>query len=143
MQILLPSRFAAAALLCALASGAVLAASPAEMRKDLEAAARAASPGFSGLSRARGEQFFKTTHGKDWSCATCHGANPVNEGKHAVTGKIIAPLAPAAGNKRFTDAAKTEKWFRRNCNDVVGRECTAAEKGDVLEYLLALGKQVN
>ena len=40
--------------------------------------------------------------------------------------------------ERFTDAAKSEKWFRRNCNDVVGRECTAAEKADVLAWLLTL-----
>jgi len=37
---------------------------------------------------------------------------------------------------RFTDVAKTDKWFRRNCGDVVGRECTAAEKADVIAFLL-------
>ena len=41
----------------------------------------------------------------------------------------IAPLAPAFNAERFTDAAKTEKWFRRNCNDVVGRECTRRREG--------------
>ena len=39
---------------------------------------------------------------------------------------------------RFTDVTRSEKWFRRNCNDVVGRECTAAEKADVLAWLLTL-----
>ena len=29
--------------------------------------------------------------------------------------------------------AKTEKWFRRNCNDVIGRECSRAEKADMIE----------
>jgi hypothetical protein len=52
------------------------------------------------------------------------------------TGKAIAPLAPAANAERFTDAGKAEKWFRRNCNDVLGRACTASEKADVLAYLL-------
>ena len=40
--------------------------------------------------------------------------------------------------KAFTDPAKTEKWFRRNCNDVMGRVCTADEKADVLAWLLTL-----
>lgn len=134
------SRLAVLAAVCAFASTGVFAATPVEMRKDFETAAKSANPGFSGLSAARGEQFFKTTHGKDWSCATCHGARPISDGKHTVTGKLITPLAPVANASRFTDQAKTEKWFKRNCNDVLGRECTAAEKGDVLEYLLTLNK---
>jgi len=87
---------------------------------------------------ARGEQFFTTKHGKDWSCASCHTASPTVDGKHASTGKLISPMAPAFNPQRFTDTAKTEKWFRRNCNDVVGRECSAAEKADVLAWLLTL-----
>ena len=54
---------------------------------------------------------------------------------HAATGKTIQPLAPAANAQRFTDTAKVEKWFRRNCNDVVGRECSAQEKADILAWL--------
>lgn len=87
---------------------------------------------------ARGQQFFNTRQGRDWSCASCHGAVPTQPGRHASTGKAIAPLAPAFNPERFTDAAKTEKWFRRNCNDVAARECTAAEKADVLAWLLTL-----
>ena len=87
---------------------------------------------------ARGEQFFTTKHGKEWSCATCHTASPTVEGKHASTGKLISPMAPAFNPQRFTDTAKTEKWFRRNCNDVVGRECSVSEKADVLAWLLTL-----
>ena len=85
---------------------------------------------------ARGQQLFTTTHGKDWSCASCHSATPTAAGKHASTGKAIGALAPAFNPERFTDTAKTEKWFRRNCNDVMGRECTAGEKADVLAFLL-------
>lgn len=85
---------------------------------------------------ARGQAFFTSKHGKDWSCASCHTAKPTVDGKHAATGKVIAPLAPSANDKRFVDAAKSEKWFRRNCNDVVGRECTPGEKADVLAWLL-------
>jgi uncharacterized membrane protein len=87
---------------------------------------------------ARGQEFFTSKHGRDWSCSTCHTARPTVEGKHASTGKVIAPMAPAFNALRFTDAAKTEKWFRRNCNDVVGRECSPAEKADVLTWLLSL-----
>jgi len=87
---------------------------------------------------ARGQQLFTARHGKEWSCASCHAATPTVEGKHASTAKAIGPLAPAFNPERFTDSAKTEKWFRRNCNDAMGRECTAAEKADVLSWLLTL-----
>ncbi|WP_294765666.1 DUF1924 domain-containing protein [uncultured Rhodoferax sp.] len=87
---------------------------------------------------AQGQQFFTTTQGREWSCASCHNAQPTGEGKHANTGKSIAPLAPAFNPERFTDPAKSEKWFRRNCKDVLARECTAAEKADVLAWLINL-----
>ncbi len=86
----------------------------------------------------RGRDLFTSTHGKEWSCSTCHGAMPIQPGKHAATGKAIAPLAPAFDARRFTDAAKVEKWFGRNCNDVLGRTCSAAEKADVLAWLISL-----
>jgi hypothetical protein len=87
---------------------------------------------------ARGQQFFNTTHGREWQCASCHGAVPTQTGKHASTAKPIAALAPAFNPERFTDPARVEKWFRRNCNDVVGRECSVTEKADLLAWLLTL-----
>ncbi len=87
---------------------------------------------------ARGQQLFTSKHGREWACASCHTASPTVDGKHARTGKVIGPMAPAFNPERFTDAAKTEKWFRRNCNDVIGRECSAAEKADVLAWLTSL-----
>lgn len=96
--------------------------------------AQAGTPGDAG----RGQTFFTSKHGGEWSCASCHGTPPTLGGKHANTGKTIGPLAPAFNPKAFTDAARVEKWFRRNCKDVVGRECNAAEKADVLAYLAAL-----
>ncbi len=87
---------------------------------------------------ARGEKFFTQTHGREWSCTSCHTARPTAAGRHASTGKPIDALAPAANPQRFTDAAKSEKWFRRNCNDVLGRECSAGEKADVLAWLSTL-----
>jgi hypothetical protein len=45
-------------------------------------------------------------------------------------------LAPAFNAKAFTDTAKVDKWFKRNCKDVLSRECSAQEKADVLAYLI-------
>lgn len=126
-------RVFAAAILAA--SGAASAASPGAFLSGFEAEARKGDAAFA-ASAQRGERFFSARHGGEWSCASCHGSPPVEQGKHAKTGKAIAPLAPRANAKRFTDAAKVEKWFRRNCNDVLGRTCTPAEKADVLAYLL-------
>ncbi|MEY4624482.1 MAG: Cytochrome c-type protein precursor [Pseudomonadota bacterium] len=91
-------------------------------------------------SSARGEKFFTSKHGKEWSCATCHNAPPTSDGKHASTDKTIAPLAPSYNAKRFTDEAKVNKWFKRNCNDVLARECSPLEKADVMAYLNNLKK---
>lgn len=96
--------------------------------------AQAGTPG----NAARGQTFFNAKHGGEWSCASCHGQPPTQEGKHASTGKPIAPLAPAFNPKAFTDTAKVDKWFRRNCKDVLARECSAGEKADVLAYLNSL-----
>jgi Domain of unknown function (DUF1924) len=87
---------------------------------------------------ARGEAFFKASHGQEWQCTSCHGKSPLVGGRHASTDKPIEPLAPAANPKRFSDSAKVEKWFRRNCKDVLARECTATEKADVLAWLTTL-----
>lgn len=95
---------------------------------------------FSGFDASRGEQFFKSLHGGEWSCSSCHTDNPAAAGKHVVTQKTIKPMAPSANSERFTNPAKVEKWLKRNCRDVVKRECTAQEKGDVLTYLLSLGR---
>ncbi|NIC40040.1 DUF1924 domain-containing protein [Aquabacterium sp. A08] len=96
--------------------------------------AEAGRPGQADAGRA----FFTQRHGGECSCASCHGSPPTAAGQHASTGKTIAPLAPAFNPKAFTDSAKVDKWFRRNCKDVLNRECTAAEKADVLAYLNAL-----
>ena len=89
-------------------------------------------------SASKGEQFFNAKHGKEWSCASCHENPPNHETKHIVTGKVIKPLAPSANSARFTDEAKVDKWFKRNCNDVLGRECTAQEKADVIAWLISV-----
>jgi hypothetical protein len=124
-----------ATLLLAAAASAQM---PASYLKTLEADARATETGFSGFSARRGEALFNARHGTDWSCATCHTENPLTAGRHARTGRTIAPMAPAANPERLTDVARIEKWFRRNCNDVLQRACTPGEKGDVVAYLMSL-----
>jgi hypothetical protein len=96
--------------------------------------AQAGAPGHAG----RGRDFFNARHGGEWSCASCHGNPPTQVGKHASTGKAIDPMAPMANPKAFTETAKVDKWLRRNCKDVLQRECSAGEKADVLAYLIAL-----
>ncbi len=96
--------------------------------------AQAGQPG----NADRGAAFFNNRHGGAWSCASCHGTPPTGPGRHANTGKPLKPLAPAFNPETFTDAARVEKWFRRNCKDVLSRECSAVEKADVLAYLDSL-----
>ena len=98
-----------------------------------------ATGNFTGFSAERGAVFFRT-RGADWSCTTCHTPDPRKPGRHTVTGKPIEPMAPAMNPQRLTDAAKVEKWFKRNCKDVLDRECTAQEKGDLITYLRSLGR---
>ncbi len=85
-----------------------------------------------------GQLFFSKKHGADWSCASCHGDLPIRSSRHASTGKMLDPLAPAFNPKSLTDSAKVDKWFKRNCKDVLARECTAGEKADVLAWLILL-----
>lgn len=109
-----------------------LAATPTEIAGTYAtAAATQASP-------LRGQQLFTQTHGREWSCASCHGDPPTKAGQHARTAKPIQPLAPAFNPARLTDPARVEKWLRRNCNDVLGRECTVQEKADVTLWLTTL-----
>lgn len=100
--------------------------------------ARQAGPGFAGFSADRGRALFesKNTASPDYaSCTTCHTADPAATGRHAKTGRAIAPVAVSASPKRFTDAAKVEERFERDCRTVLGRACTATEKGDYIAYM--------
>ena len=108
-----------------------LAATPQELLNGYEAKSAKSVP-------ARGEKFFNAKHGKEWSCASCHESPPNHDTKHIVTGKVIKPLSPNSNPARFSDSAKAEKWFKRNCNDVLGRECDAQEKADVLSWLMTV-----
>ena len=102
--------------------------------------AKASDPGFSGFSAERGEHLFRTnlSTGKPDtpSCTTCHTTDARKVGQTRA-GKDIEPMAASANPNRYSDQAKTEKWFGRNCNNVLGRDCTAAEKGDFITFMLS------
>ncbi len=102
--------------------------------------ARYKSEGATGFDAERGSKNWtkesKGEGGETMSCTTCHGDDLSKQGKHHKTGKVIQPMAPSANAERLTDVKKIEKWFKRNCNDAWGRECTAQEKGDFLKFLL-------
>jgi hypothetical protein len=99
------------------------------------------NPNFKGFDEKRGEEIFTSKHmgkkGKEISCTSCHGIDLNKSSENIFTGKIIEPLSPKANPKRFTDLAETEKWLKRNFNDVYNREGTALEKGDVLTYIIS------
>ena len=103
--------------------------------------AKQADPSFGGFSAQDGKAFWTSTHtgGKSDtpSCTTCHTKNAAAMGQTRA-GKAIDPMAVSANPNRFTDPDKVAKWFGRNCDTVLGRACTAKEKGDVITYLAGL-----
>lgn len=113
-------------------------ADPAALLETYQQQARQADPAFAGFAAERGKQLYfqeQQQDGKTMSCTSCHTRDPRQAGKTLAFRKV-EPLAPSANPKRFTDAKKVEKWFRRNCNDVFARECTAQEKGDFITWIV-------
>lgn len=136
----MPYRAAAAAVVL-LAFGSTAFADPARdaVLAALTNQAKQADSAFAGFSAERGAALYRSKHATTDpnvnACASCHGDNPKAGGQNVKTGKAIEPMAVSANPKRYTDANETEKWFRRNCKDVLGRECTAVEKGDFITFL--------
>ncbi|MBI3149640.1 MAG: DUF1924 domain-containing protein [Betaproteobacteria bacterium] len=111
-------------------------ATPRELAQSYTAEASRLIPGFQG-SAQRGAEFYARRFAVSShlpACSACHTDSPARIGRHAVTGKTIQPLSPSAVATRFSDPAKVEKWFRRNCTEVLGRECSAAEKADFIAF---------
>ena len=106
---------------------------------ELLAQAQKDEAGFARFSAERGAAFYRAAHkgGKQGtaSCTACHGSSPQEKGRTRA-GKDIEPMAVSKNPARYTDREEVEKWFTRNCNDVLGRDCTAKEKGDFLTYML-------
>ncbi|HLT76948.1 MAG TPA: DUF1924 domain-containing protein [Ferrovibrio sp.] len=136
------TRLAAAALLALVLSPATLAAADGQQAAILDAyaaKARAADPAFTGFSAARGEALFR----REWNggdprtpaCTSCHTANPKQPGRNAKTGRPIDPAAASASPERYADPGKVEKHFSRDCKSVLGRDCTAIERGDHITFM--------
>ncbi|MEF8719105.1 MAG: DUF1924 domain-containing protein [Candidatus Accumulibacter necessarius] len=129
-----------AASLALIASGPSIAGPREEQLDKYASAARAANPAFAGFSAARG----KTLHTQAFAggkpatpaCTSCHGNDTRGAGRNPA-GKTIEAMALSASPSRYTDPAKVEKWFKRNCNEVLGRECTPLEKGDWLTFVIS------
>ncbi len=117
------------------------AATPQDLLKQYEVQAKQENAAFAGFSADAGASFFRTerahSNGQKVSCATCHTSDPRNQGKTRAN-KVIEPMAPIVNAQRFTDSVKVEKWFGRNCKDVLERACTAKEKGDYIQFMLSV-----
>jgi hypothetical protein len=102
-------------------------------------AVKAANLAFTAFSAERGKtlhtQAFAGGKADTPACTSCHGKDTRAAGR-TLAGKTIEPVALSASPARYTDPAKVEKWFKRNCNEVLGRDCSAQEKGDWLSYML-------
>lgn len=129
-------RFLLAALILSGAGLASTAGAQADFNKLL---AHYSQPGRRDFSAERGRDFWlkkwSVEDGEELSCTSCHGTDLRRPGRHNKSGKVIEPMAPSVNKARYTDMEEIEKWFKRNCKQVVKRECTAQEKGDVLRYL--------
>ncbi len=136
-RILSVSLLLALAMMC---SGTVVAGPRDDLLAGYASAAKAADSSFSGFSGARGKVLHASAFagGKPDTpaCTSCHGNDPRGPGRNPA-GKVIEPVALSAAPTRYSDPAKVEKWFKRNCNEVLGRECTALEKGDWLSFVFA------
>ena len=119
-------------------STAFAATTPEALIQEYSAEAKKSDKNFKEFSAENGHKFFlaerKDKKGDTVSCAGCHTKDPSKVGKTRA-GKAIEPMAVAANKERFTDKAKVEKWFKRNCNDVYERVCTAQEKGDFITFM--------
>lgn len=99
------------------------------------------NPSHKSFSAEEGKKLFilerTKSNGDKVGCTTCHTSDPKATGKTRAN-KNIEPLAPVANSKRFTEVAQVEKWFQRNCKDVLERPCTNDEKGNFVKYMLSI-----
>jgi hypothetical protein len=152
-----------AAGLCAIGVAGA-AETPEQLLERYAAQAKAADPAFAGFSPERGHAFYLRKHALMGvgavSCASCHRKDPreqirahrveilcrachvINDEEHPdpenAKVRYIEPFSPHAHPKRFTDHARVEQFFARNCTMVLKRECTAVEKGDLIAWLLTI-----
>lgn len=117
----------------ALSSGAACAGALDEVLAGYRATGAGAFSAREGAALWRRE--FPSSKGPPRSCTSCHTSDTRRSGRHAVTKKVIDPIAPSVNSKRLTKRKEIVKWLRRNCKWTLGRECTPQEKGDLLSFL--------
>jgi hypothetical protein len=109
--------------------------------KILEKEAKASDSKFKEFKANSGEKIFRkevvNSLGEKVSCMNCHTNDPKKTGLNKLN-KTIEPMAPIVNPERFTDMAKIQKWFKRNCKDVFERECTIQEKGDFTKFMMSI-----
>lgn len=73
------------------------------------------------------------------SCVNCHNVDVTKPGKVGfwVFKFDLPPMALSVNPKLFEDPDNTEKQLNKRCDKVLGRLCTAQEKGDIIKYLSA------
>lgn len=101
--------------------------------------AKSVNPSFAGLSAEEGKAFYNRevgVKGNKVSCATCHTANPADNGRDITTHKMIKPLSPVTNSKRFSDLDKVEEKFVEHCNDITGSDCAASDKANYIAYMI-------
>ena len=76
--------------------------------------AQAGAPG----QPERGRAFFTTPHGGEWSCGFVPRQSADGEGQAREHRQGDRPARTGLQPGTFTDSAKVDKWFRRNCIDV-------------------------
>ncbi len=123
-------------------SEAQAAETPSSLLAGYAAQARAQDGTFANFDAARGKELYfreVTRDGKTSACSSCHGPDPAAGGR-SPAGKKIEALDPNVNPARFTELKFAEKWFDRNCKQVLGRTCTPLEKGDFLTFVSAPGR---
>lgn len=129
-----------------LAAGLLVAAgkgntTPEKLVEEYTKQAKEKDAAFKGFTAEAGKELFLSKHknkkGEEVSCSGCHTTDPTKKGKSKAN-KDIDPIAPSANPERFTDAKHVEKWFKRNCDDVLERPCTPQEKGDFITYMMSV-----
>jgi hypothetical protein len=148
------------------AGGAAGAGTAQELLASYEAQARVEFAGFRGFSAEEGRAFYFERHPLpvvgEVGCVSCHLGDPrrsvmrhrtkilcrachvIHDSEHVdpenAKKREIGAFAPVANPRRFTDPDVVEKWFKLNCGYLLGRSCTVIEKGNLLFWLLSLGR---
>lgn len=138
--------------------------SPGQLLERYAAQALEADPAFEGFSAERGRAFYfapRVIVGLgEVACASCHLDDPtqsirahrakvlcrachvLDDNEHPdpahAKKRHLGAFSPAANPERFRDFDRVNRYFEVNCRMLLKRDCTPAEKGDLITWLLGL-----